>query len=113
MANQDSTLIFPLFHGMGKDDAKKNWFTCQAIWFVKRVIDEETKITQLDTNFSDRALTWYMKYKAIALAGHARSLAKIKHDMIREFQKLKSESQCIKEIKEIKQKEGEIIWDYE
>jgi hypothetical protein len=40
MENQDSTLRFPMFHGMGKDDAEKHWFTCEAIWSVKRVIDD-------------------------------------------------------------------------
>jgi hypothetical protein len=40
MANQDSTLRFPMFHGMGKDDVEQHWFTCEAIWSVKRVTDE-------------------------------------------------------------------------
>jgi hypothetical protein len=31
MVNQDTTLRLPLFNGMGKDDAKNNWFTCEAI----------------------------------------------------------------------------------
>jgi hypothetical protein len=45
MENQDSTLRFPMFHGMGKDDAEKHWFTCEAIWSVKRVTDDVAKIT--------------------------------------------------------------------
>jgi hypothetical protein len=45
--------------------------------------------------------------------GQARSLDEIKQDLLREFQKPKSESQCITKIKEIKQKEGETIWDYD
>jgi hypothetical protein len=102
-----------MFHGMGKDDAEKHWFTCEAIWSVKRITDEATKIMQLETTFRDRALTWYMKYKATASVGQERSLAEIKQDLLREFQKPKSESQCITKIKEIKQKEGEIVWDYD
>jgi hypothetical protein len=54
-----------------------------------------------------------MKYKATAPVGQARSLAEIKQDLLQEFQKSKSESQCITKIKEIKQKEGETIWDYD
>jgi hypothetical protein len=50
-----------------------------------------------------------MKYKDIVLVGHERSLEKIKQYLLREFQKPKSKSQCINEIKEIKQKEGETI----
>jgi hypothetical protein len=37
----------------------------------------------------------------------------IKRDLLREFQKPKSESQCITEIKEIKQQVGETVWDYD
>ena len=102
MENQDSTLRVPMFHGMGKDDAEQHQITCEAILFVNRVIDDTTKIVQLETTFRDRALTQYMKYKATAPAGQSRSLAEIKHDLLWEFQKPKSESQCIMEIKEIK-----------
>jgi hypothetical protein len=42
-----------------------------------------------------------------------RSLAEIKLDLLQDFQKLNLESQCIMKIKEIKQKEGETIWDYD
>jgi hypothetical protein len=95
MENQDSTLRLPMFHGMGKDDVEQHWFTCEAIWSVKRITDEATKIAQLETTFRDKALTWYMKYKATAPAGQERSLTEIKRDLLKEFQNPKSESQCI------------------
>jgi hypothetical protein len=44
MVNQDSTLRLPMFHGMGRDDAEKHWFTCEVIWSVKRITDEASKI---------------------------------------------------------------------
>jgi hypothetical protein len=66
MVNQDSTLRLPMFHEMGKDDVEQHWFMCEAIWSVKRITDEATKIVQLETTFRDKALTWYMKYKATA-----------------------------------------------
>jgi hypothetical protein len=113
MVNQDSTLRLPMFHGMGRDDAEQHWFTCEAIWSVKRIMDEASKIAQLETTFRDRALTWYMKYKATVPMGQARSLLDIKRDLLREFQKPKSESQCIMEVKEIKQLAGETMWDYD
>jgi hypothetical protein len=69
MENQDSTLRLPMFHGMGRDDAEKHWFTCEVIWSVKRITDEASKIAQLETTFRDRALTWYMKYKATTPMG--------------------------------------------
>jgi hypothetical protein len=46
-------------------------------------------------------------------SGTERSLTEIKRDMLKEFQKPKSESQCITKIKEIKQKQGETMWDYD
>ena len=49
---------------------------------------------------------WYMKYKAIVSVGQERAMAKIKHDLLRELKNPKLESQCVIEIKEIKQKEG-------
>jgi hypothetical protein len=113
MENQDNTLRLFVFHGTSRDDAEQHWFMCEAIWSVKRIKYEVMKIVRLETTFRDRALTWYMKYNATALIGQARSLAKIKQNLLREFQKLKLESQCITKIKEIKQKQGETVWDYE
>jgi hypothetical protein len=101
MANQDSTLRLPVFHITGKDDVEQHWVMCEAIWFVKRITNEAAKITQLETVFKNIALTWYMKYKATGLTKQARSLTKIKQDMLKEFQKPKSESQCIMKVKEI------------
>jgi hypothetical protein len=69
MVNQDTTLRLPMFHGMGKDDAEKHWFMCEAIWSVKRIIDKASKIAQLETTFRDRALMWYMKYKETMHSG--------------------------------------------
>jgi hypothetical protein len=84
-----------MFHGTSRDDAEQHWFTCEAIWSMKRITDKATKITQLETTFRDRALMWYMKYKDITPAGQPRSLVEIKQDILREFQKTKSKSQCI------------------
>ena len=40
-------------------------------------------------------------------------LADIKKTMIKEFKNPKSESQCITELKEIQQKRGESVWDFD
>src|SRR5882757_8468674 len=37
----------------------------------------------------------------------------IKTSMIKEFKKPKSESQCITELKEIQQRRGESVWDFD
>ena len=41
------------------------------------------------------------------------TLDEIKKEMIKEFKKPKSESQCITELKEIQQKRGESVWDFD
>ena len=61
---EDATLKIPVFHGTGRDNAKQYWFTCDAIWVVKQIADDNVKIAQLETTFRERALTWYMKFKA-------------------------------------------------
>jgi hypothetical protein len=83
MVNQDSTLRLPMFHGRGKDDVEQHWFMCEAIWSVKRITYEATKIAQLETMFRDKALMWYMKYKATVPARHTRSLIEIKEIYLR------------------------------
>ena len=44
-------------------------------------------------------------------ANHA--LDDIKATMIKEFKNPKSESQCITELKEIQQRQGESVWDFD
>jgi hypothetical protein len=44
MVNQDSTQRLPAFHGMGRDNAKQKWFTCESIWSMKRVTYEAYKV---------------------------------------------------------------------
>jgi len=92
MENEDTTLRLPMFHGMDKDNVDQHWFTCKAIWYVKRITDEVSKITQLETTFRDRDVMWYMKYKETTSIGWTRSLTKIKRDLLREFHKAKSKS---------------------
>jgi hypothetical protein len=74
MENQNRTLKLPLFREMWKDDGKKQWLMCEAICYVKMIIDEEKKITHMETMFRDRSLMWYMMYKEIVLMGQTRYL---------------------------------------
>jgi hypothetical protein len=53
MRNQYTKLRIHVFHGMGKDDVEKHWFTCEAIWSVKRITDEASKIVKLENTFRD------------------------------------------------------------
>ena len=65
------------------------------------------------TTLWGHALDWYMKYYVVPLGQPQRTLEEIRHAMILEFIKRQSESQCITEIKEIKQALAEIVWDFD
>ena len=56
-------------------------------------------MAQLTTTFRGRALNWFMNYTD----GQEKSLAEVKAALKAEFKKPMSESQCITELKEIKQ----------
>jgi len=79
---------------------------------MKNVQDEETNISQLAMIFIGRALLWYMKYQTTTLTGQSRTLEEIGQDLLKEFWKPKSESQYIKELKEIKKIQTKTVWDY-
>ena len=42
-----------------------------------------------------------------------KTLSQVKNAMIKEFKKPKSESQCITELKDIKQLPSESVWDFD
>ena len=50
-----------------------------------------------------------MKY----IDGQVRTLAQVKVALIAEFKNPKSESQCITELKEIKRKSTETVWEFD
>jgi hypothetical protein len=58
-----------VFHGMGKDDAERNWFMCEVVWYMKRITEEASNIMQLDTTFRDRSSTWYVNHKVTTFVG--------------------------------------------
>jgi hypothetical protein len=74
---------------VGSEDPEKHLFVCDMIWTTKNVQDEVT----------NRALIWYMKYHTTTLEGQSRTLEKNEQALLKEFQKLKCESQYIKEMK--------------
>ena len=92
-----------VFKGIGLEDPKQHWFLCNVVQSVKQDVDDAIKMAQLTTTFRDRALNQFMKYSN----GQVRTLLEVKAAMIVEFKKPKSKSQCITELKEIKQKTNE------
>lgn len=74
----DATLKLLVFHGIGRDDIEQHQFTCEVIWEANKIVDDQAKISQLETTFRERDLTWYMEFKTMTLVGKVRSLDKIK-----------------------------------
>jgi hypothetical protein len=54
---------------------------------------------QFVMTFRDHSLLWYMKYQATTPAKQDKTLVDIRKALLKEFQKLKFESQCITKLK--------------
>lgn len=106
MAND---IQLPAFRGIGLEDLDQHWFLCEAVWNIKQLVDNDIKMVQLTTTFRYRVLNWFMKYTN----GQERTLADVKVAFTAEFKKPKSEYQCITELKEIKQKLTELVWEFD
>jgi hypothetical protein len=63
--------------------------------------------------FKDRTLLLYMKYQSTTPIGQTRMLEEIGEALLKEFQKSKSDSPCITELKEINQLQNELVWDFD
>jgi hypothetical protein len=100
----------PTFRGDGSEDPDQHWFLCEVVWSIKNITDEAVKRAQFSTTLRDRALSWYMKFVQGATP---KPLNAIKTALIVEFKKPKSESQCITELKEIKQRTTEPVWEFD
>ena len=79
------------------------------MWTIKGLQDDNIKLVQLVTTLREQALTWYMKYTSTI----PRTLVQVRTAMIKEFKKPKSKSQCITELKDIKQLPTESVWDFD
>jgi hypothetical protein len=107
----ENEMRLPIFKGDGSEDPDQHWFLCEALWSIKQVIDEVVKRTQFSTTLRDRALNWYMKF--FLGLGQPKPLNEIKTALSEEFKKPKLESQCITEMKEIKHKVTELVWEFD
>ena len=107
----EDEMRLPIFWGDGSEDHDQHWFLCEAIWNIKNVTDEAIKRTHFSTTLWDRALIWYMKL--VQGIAQPKPLNPIKNALIAKFKKPKSESQCITEMKEIKKKVDELVWEFD
>jgi hypothetical protein len=107
----EDDMRLPIFRGDGSEDPDQQWFLCEAVWNIENVIDEVVKRTQFSTTLRDHALSWYMKL--VQGLVQPNPLGKIKNALITKFKKPKSESQCIKKLKDIKKKVAKPIWEFD
>ena len=99
----------PIFRGTRLEDPNQHWFLCKAVWNVKQVTNNNVKMAQFTTTFRDRALNWFMKYSN----GQTRTLVEIRVALSSKFKEPRSKSQCITELKEIKQKQTKFVWEFD
>jgi hypothetical protein len=99
------------FRGDGSEDPDQHWFLCEVVWSIKNVIDEAVKRAQFSTTLRDHTLSWYMKL--VQGTAQPKLLNKVKNALVVELKKPKSESQCITELKEIKQRVAEHVWEFD
>jgi hypothetical protein len=71
------------------------------------------KIMNLAMMFIGHAMLWYMKYQTNTSVEQSITLEEIGQMLLKEFHKLESKLQYITELKEIKQVQNEIVWDYD
>ena len=99
----------PIFKGSRLEDPEQHWFLCESMWSVKQVIADDIKMAQWTTTFRDTMLNWFMKYSN----RQVRTPLEVKATLISKFKKPKLASQCITELKEIKQKPTESMWEFD
>jgi hypothetical protein len=101
----------PIFRGDGSKDPDQHWFLCEVVWNIKNVTYEAVKRTQFSTTLRDHTLSWYMKL--VQGLVQPKTLNEIKNALIAEFNKPKLDSQCITNLKEIKQKVAVPVWEFD
>ena len=101
----------PIFQGTSAEEPDQHFLICEAVWNIKQVQDNEIKRAQLTTTFRDKALTWFMKFSTSMQ--QPKTIQEIKDELKKEFKKPKSKSQCITELKDIKQLPHESVWDFD
>ena len=106
-------ILLPTFNGNGAEDLEQHWFLCKAVWMVRLVHNADINKEQMIMNLRGHALDWFMKLCATPTRTPQNTLDEIRPAMISEFKKRKYESQCITEIKEIKQALVESVWEFD
>ena len=43
----------PTFKGTGAEDSEQHWFLCEAVWNIKAINDDKSKLVQLVTTLRE------------------------------------------------------------
>ena len=95
------------------EDPEQHWLQCEAVWMVCLVHGADIKKAQMIMTLRGCTLEWFMKFCTAPAETPQKTLEEIWAAMTFEFRKPKSESQCIIEIKEIKQDLAKTVWDFD
>ena len=79
---------------------------------VHLAYNADIKKEQMIMTLRGCALYWFMNFCAASTETLQKTLNEIQAAMISKFKKTKFESQCITEIKEIKQALVDSVWDF-
>jgi hypothetical protein len=101
----------PVFRGDGSEYLDQHWFLCKVVWRIKKVVNEVVKRAQFNTTLRDHALSWHMKF--VKASVQPKALNGIKTKFSAEFKNPKLDSRCITDLKEIKQKVNELVWEFD
>jgi hypothetical protein len=85
MVGHDPTIRLLEFKGEALEDHEKHLFICENIWEEKKIIDKDTKITQLAITIRDRAMDWYMILATKSPSRTTRMIMDIRRLLINEF----------------------------
>jgi hypothetical protein len=98
MAGHDPTIRLLEVKGEALEDPEKHMFIYEKIWEEKQIMNEDTKLAQLEITLRDRTLDWYMSLAKNNPPRTTRPIVDIKKLFINEFQKPSSEDQYMNEM---------------
>ena len=102
-----------MFHGNDTDDLEQYWLLCEAVWTARQTTDDDVRKVQLATTLWGHVLDWYMRFIQVPQGTMAKNLDEIQKGLLKEFEKLKYETQYITKLKEIKKFPNEMVWDFD
>lgn len=96
----------PTFKGVADEDIERFCFVSSEVWNAQNFNTDDVKRAQMGMVFEGRALDWFMAY----LTQHIDPIVvQIKDASKQQFRKSKSYSQCMAELKYIKQEPNESV----